>query len=84
MRVTSFTEVHPGHYPFHNELKDELYLLLEEYDDKLDRTSNVKATMTQWNIISPQIEKLQKYILDGLHKMKSEDKKDQYSKERSE
>jgi len=83
MRVTSFTEVHPGHYPFHNELKDELHLLLEEYDDKLDRTSNVKATMTQWNIISPQIEKLQKYILDGLHKNKFEDKKDQYSKDRS-
>ena len=38
-----------GEYPFHKQLKEELVPLLENHRDEMGKTSNVKATMTNYN-----------------------------------
>ena len=55
-----------GHYPFHERLVDELVPLLENYEDKQNRSSNVKATMTEWNITTPRIKSLQKFVMNEI------------------
>ena len=55
-----------GHYPFHERLVDELVPLLENYEDKQNRYSNVKATMTEWNITTPRIKLLQKFVINEI------------------
>lgn len=50
-------------YPNHQKLKSELIETLENYPDVQNKETNVKATMTEWNISSPQIEILKQYIL---------------------
>ena len=55
-----------GHYPFHERLVDELVPLLENYEDKQNRYSNVKATMTEWNITTPRIKSLQKFVINEI------------------
>tara|TARA_X000000368_G_scaffold214444_1_gene169400 strand:+ start:254 stop:802 length:549 start_codon:yes stop_codon:yes gene_type:complete len=46
--VKSDNAIIVGEYPFHKELKEELLPLLENYPDQHDRSTNVKATMTEW------------------------------------
>ena len=55
-----------GHYPFHERLVDELVPLLENYEDKQNRSSNVKATMTEWNITTPRIKTLKKFLINEI------------------
>ena len=68
MLVKSTSDVLVSDYPFHDSLKDELVSVLENYEDQQNRTSNVKATMTGWNITSPQIERLKKYVSNEIDK----------------
>ena len=53
-------------YPRHEQLKKEVYECLLHYEDKQNRESNVKAVMTEWNLTSPEIEKLKNYIINSL------------------
>ena len=59
-------EVGIGQYPFAEALKEEVVPVFEKYKDKQGRRTNVKATMTEWNISSPQIERFKKYILNEI------------------
>jgi Rps23 Pro-64 3,4-dihydroxylase Tpa1-like proline 4-hydroxylase len=71
MIVKTFSHLFPvciGDYPFAKDLKEELSPMLENYPDKQDRKTNVKATMTEWDIKSPQINKFKVYILNELNK----------------
>ena len=68
IQVKSKSNVHVGEYPFHDKIKSELLLVLEKYFDRQDRGSNVYATMTEWKITSPQIERLKAYVVNELHK----------------
>ena len=53
-------------YPRHEQLKKEVYDCLLHYEDKQNYLTNVKATMTEWNLESPEIEKLKDYIINSL------------------
>lgn len=52
-------------YSRHQHLQNELLELLENYSDVQFNSTNVKATMTEWNISSPEIESLKKFILEN-------------------
>ena len=69
MKVRSKSDVYIADYPFHDKLRDELVSVLENYEDQQNGTTNVKATMTSWNITSPQIEKLKKYAANEIDKV---------------
>jgi hypothetical protein len=56
-----------GNYYRHSFLKSEIVSTLESYKDKQNRQTNVKATMTEWNIDSFEITNLKNYILDFLN-----------------
>ena len=60
------TTVHVVKYTRNDKLKRELCDALLNYEDKQDHTTNVKATMTEWNISSPEIEILKKSIIEDL------------------
>ena len=49
MKVKSCYDIFIGEYPFHKQLKDDLFPKLYNYKDALDKKTNVKATMTDWN-----------------------------------
>ena len=66
MKIKHNANITVEDYPFHKMLADELVPLLENYEDKQNRTSNVKATMTDWYITTPQIERLRKFILNEI------------------
>jgi len=72
MKVKNTTNVYVADYPFHNNLKKELVSILENYrdtqDEKLREYNNVKATMTSWNVTTPQIERLKKYVANEIYK----------------
>ena len=66
--ITSDYPIIVNEYPFHKQLKEELVPLLENHPDELGKTSNVKATMTNyfWGVDSKS-KKLQRFkecILD--------------------
>lgn len=56
-------------YNNHIPLKKEICRHLDEYPDCQDKSTNVKATMTEWNITSPQIEILKNYTIDNSSKL---------------
>ena len=62
--VKSDSVVIEGEYPFHEELKEELLPLLENYPDQQDRSTNVQATMTEWKWQEDnrRVKRLKKYI----------------------
>ena len=66
MKIKHNANITVEDYPFHKMLADELVPLLENYEDKQHRTSNVKATLTDWYITTPQIERLRKFILNEI------------------
>ena len=66
MKIKHNANITVENYPFHKMLVDELVPLLENYEDKQHRTSNVKATLTDWYITTPQIERLRKFILNEI------------------
>ena len=66
MKIKDDAEVMVGDYPFANQLYDELVPILEKHPDKQNRETNVKATMTDWYITTPQIERLRKFILNEI------------------
>ena len=68
IEIKSKSNVHVGEYPFHDKIKSELLLVLEKYLDRQSRDSNVYATMTEWRITSPQIERLKTYVVSELYK----------------
>tara|TARA_B100000131_G_scaffold187973_1_gene180922 strand:- start:205 stop:786 length:582 start_codon:yes stop_codon:yes gene_type:complete len=72
MNVKNITNVLVADYPFHNNLKKELVSILEHCRDTQDEKSreynNVKATMTSWNVTTPQIERLKKYVENEIYK----------------
>ena len=51
-KVRSHCDIFIGEYPFHQELKEEWAPILESYPDCQDRLTNVKATMTEWDMLS--------------------------------
>jgi len=53
-------------YPRHEQLKKEVYDCLLHYEDKQNHETNVKAVMTEWNLTSPEIQKLKDYIIKSL------------------
>ena len=68
IEIKSKRRVHVGEYPFHDKIKSELLLVLEKYLDRQSRDSNVYATMTEWKITSPQIERLKTYVVSEIYK----------------
>ena len=68
IEIKSKSRVHVGEYPFHDKIKSELLLVLEKYLDRQSRDSNVYATMTEWKITSPQIERLKTYVVSEIYK----------------
>ena len=67
IRVKNYEDVYIGEYPFHKQLKDELVPLLENHPDEIDRKTNVKATMTEydWNLKSDRLERLKNILLEN-------------------
>ena len=65
-----------GDYPFADDIKNEILPKLNPsggvFPDCIKRTSNVKADMTDWNITSPQIQKLQQYVINELLSLKKQ------------
>lgn len=53
-------------YPYHQELRDELLPTLKQYRDVQNHGTNVKATMTEWSIVTPQIKNLQEFIVNYI------------------
>ena len=66
MKIKNFADIIVDDYPFFSKLKEEIVSILENYSDCQNRKSNVKATMTEWNILSPQIDKFKRYILNEI------------------
>lgn len=56
-----------SNYPNHSILKSEIASKLETYKDVQNRQTNVKATMTEWNIHSLEIHNLKNYVIDILN-----------------
>jgi hypothetical protein len=75
MKVKCEHEVLSFHYPYHKELKKEVIEYLKDHTDVQNRETNIKALMTQWNISTPQIERLKEFALSNLRFFKSLDKK---------
>jgi len=67
VKIKTESNIFIGQYPRHYELKSEIALKLEEYDDVQNRQSNVIATVTEWNISSFEISNLKDYIIDILN-----------------
>ena len=66
MKVKCELDVLSFYYPYHKELKEEILKYLQNYPDKQNKSTNVKATMTEWNITTPQIEILKSFILSNI------------------
>jgi hypothetical protein len=66
MKVKCEFDVLSFYYPYHKELKKEVLNYLHNYQDKQNKSTNVKATMTEWNFTTPQIEKLKKFVYSNL------------------
>ena len=66
-KLFSTDEVQVLDYPNHKELKNEILSRVESSPDFMNKRTNVKATMTDWNITSPEIEKLKLYIGEAIH-----------------
>ena len=69
IKVTQSALIELIPYPRHKELKRQLYDDLLNYKDKQNHTTNVKAVMTEWNIISSEIQYLKDYIIGSLKKL---------------
>ena len=65
IRIKNYTEVFVADYPFHKELREEIVPILEQYPDKQDMKTNVKATHTEWDWYSdnPRIKRLKECML---------------------
>ena len=63
--VKSDNSVIRAEYPFHKELKEELLPLLKNYPDQQNRSTNVQATMTEydWDPKSDRVKRLQECII---------------------
>jgi hypothetical protein len=66
MKVKSEVDVLILHYPYHKELKQEVCHYLKNQKDCQNKSTNVKATMTDWSITTPQIEKLKPFIISNI------------------
>ena len=66
MKVKSCYDIFIGEYPFHKQLKDDLFPKLYNYKDALDKKTNVKATMTdwEWGCDNVRVERLRNCILE--------------------
>jgi hypothetical protein len=69
VKIKTECDIFIGQYPRHYELKSEIALKLEKYNDVQNRQTNVMATMTEWNISSFEISNLKDYILDFLNSL---------------
>ena len=49
-QIKSKSNIFIGDYPFHEELKEEMVSLLEDYPDCQNNETNVKGTMTEWSM----------------------------------
>jgi hypothetical protein len=67
LEIPSKSKIFLVDYPYHNDLKKEILIGLETYKDFQNRQTNVKATMTEWNISSTEIENLKSFIIDYLN-----------------
>ena len=67
VKIKTESGIFIGQYPRHAELKSEIISTLEKYKDVQNRQTNVKATMTEWNIDSFEILNLKNYILNFLN-----------------
>ena len=55
-----------SYYPRHEQLKKQIYDHLLHYEDKQDHKTNVKATMTEWQLTSTELEKLKDCIINSF------------------
>ena len=69
LEVHHLVKVHLSYYPHHEQLKKEIYDSLLHYEDKQNHGTNVKATMTEWNLITPEIQKLKDHIINALKEL---------------
>jgi hypothetical protein len=67
LTINHYTDVFWINYPRHNFLKEEVVEYLETFVDVQNKQTNVKATMTDWNINSHEISNLKNYIIDFLN-----------------
>ena len=70
LKVKQIVPILIDDYPWHQDLKDSIVPLLENYPDKQDRITNVKATMTEWEwgTDNPKVHRLQIYLLNEIKK----------------
>lgn len=66
LKVKHISDIFLVDYPDHFNIKNELFSTLENYVDAQGYNTNVKATMTEWDISSPEIENLKSYVLNFL------------------
>ena len=66
MKIKTYSQVFFGDYDFATDIATSLIPRLENYPDKQNRNTNVRATMTEWQITHPQIEKFKKYIFNEI------------------
>ena len=66
--IKSKSPIFIGEYPYHQQLRDELVPLLEDYPDKQRRETNVKAKVTDWDWYSsnPRIDRLKKCLIEDV------------------
>ena len=67
LNVQSNSKVFLVNYQKHFSLKQELLVRLETYKDVQNHSTNVKATMTEWNLNSYEIENLKSFVIDNLN-----------------
>ena len=70
LKVKQIVPILIDDYPWHQDLKDSIVPLLENYPDKQNRVTNVKATMTEWEwgTDNPKVHRLQIYLLNEIKK----------------
>ncbi len=72
--ITNEYPIIVNEYPFHKQLKEELVPLLENHPDEMDKTSNVKATMTNyfWGLQnkSKRLQRLKECIVEEVRTAK--------------
>ena len=54
-------------FPLHYAVKDQLIRQIEEQGDKQNYSTNVKAQMTEWQMQSPQIDMVHKWIHNEIY-----------------
>jgi hypothetical protein len=66
MKVKCELDVISFYYPYHKELKKEVCEYLKKCQYNHGKNTNVKAAITDWDITTPQIEKLKTFMISNI------------------